>query len=265
MPGYNHLPGCTCGWCLKSGRSSRSPTRGEDGPSWLDYYQSGKYETLRSYTIPNAPCPVCGENVFFYRAESGGSVFFDSLGPPWPKHPCTDKAGPAKKSRNRASAVRFVSEGINPPPEVWVPVQLSVVAQYENWKFVEIKELQTGRKRTRLINASYDCPKNPAFFTNCEGGDKISWLRSAETGVEPIISNVYRIIFFPFAEPMLHDDIKNKQNLEDIYGLMHQNIMRLSRNEIIIQGLFFDKEQWLKVLDQWLSEKLKPGAPTHIW
>lgn len=39
--------------------------------------------------VPNAECPVCGAPVFFYRNEYGSKVFFDELGPPWPKHPCT--------------------------------------------------------------------------------------------------------------------------------------------------------------------------------
>lgn len=43
-----------------------------------------------SFTIPNASCPVCGARVFFYQNDFGSRVFFDSLGPPWPKHPCTD-------------------------------------------------------------------------------------------------------------------------------------------------------------------------------
>jgi hypothetical protein len=30
--------------------------------------------------------------VFYYCNEHGSSVFFDQLGPPWPKHPCTDHA-----------------------------------------------------------------------------------------------------------------------------------------------------------------------------
>jgi hypothetical protein len=33
---------------------------------------------------------VCGAAVFFYRSPHGGRVFFDELGIPWPKHPCTD-------------------------------------------------------------------------------------------------------------------------------------------------------------------------------
>jgi hypothetical protein len=34
-------------------------------------------------------CPVCGASVFFVR-HNGGSVWFDNLGWPWPKHPCMD-------------------------------------------------------------------------------------------------------------------------------------------------------------------------------
>ncbi|MEH0927022.1 hypothetical protein [Micromonospora sp. CPCC 205558] len=39
---------------------------------------------------PNARCPLCGAPVYFYANEHGSRVFFDELGPPWPKHPCTD-------------------------------------------------------------------------------------------------------------------------------------------------------------------------------
>ena len=42
-----------------------------------------------SYVNPNAHCPVCGAEVYFYQSPYGGRVFFDELGPPWPKHPCT--------------------------------------------------------------------------------------------------------------------------------------------------------------------------------
>lgn len=36
----------------------------------------------------NARCPICGKNVFYYTNTHGSAVFFDELGPPWPKHPC---------------------------------------------------------------------------------------------------------------------------------------------------------------------------------
>lgn len=46
------------------------------------------------YVNPNANCPVCGAEVFFYQNENGSRVYFDELGPPWPKHPCMDQQSP---------------------------------------------------------------------------------------------------------------------------------------------------------------------------
>lgn len=43
-----------------------------------------------AFVNPNAKCPVCDKSVFFYQNEIGSRVYFDELGPPWPKHPCTD-------------------------------------------------------------------------------------------------------------------------------------------------------------------------------
>ena len=34
-------------------------------------------------------CPICGATVYFVR-HNGGCVWLDSLGWPWPKHPCFD-------------------------------------------------------------------------------------------------------------------------------------------------------------------------------
>jgi len=49
------------------------------------------YKIGTTYVNPNAHCPVCGAGVFFYRSPDEGRVFFDELGPPWPKHACTDQ------------------------------------------------------------------------------------------------------------------------------------------------------------------------------
>ena len=48
------------------------------------------YSVSARYVNPNAVCPVCNAPVFFYQNEVGSRVYFDELGPPWPKHPCTD-------------------------------------------------------------------------------------------------------------------------------------------------------------------------------
>lgn len=75
--GFNHPPDCNCGW---GGVYYGAP---ESHPSLAWPMAPG------SFINPNAKCPVCGAAVFFYRSPDGGRVFFDELGPPWPKHPCT--------------------------------------------------------------------------------------------------------------------------------------------------------------------------------
>lgn len=76
--GHGHSPNCDCGW----GGVNHNPWQPNIRPDW---------SSKDSHTIPNARCPQCRNQVFFYRSPEGGTVFFDSLGPPWPKHPCTDK------------------------------------------------------------------------------------------------------------------------------------------------------------------------------
>jgi hypothetical protein len=52
------------------------------------------------FVVPNARCPECGESVYYYQNDAGSRVFFDELGWPWPKHPCTDngtKVQPSSK------------------------------------------------------------------------------------------------------------------------------------------------------------------------
>jgi hypothetical protein len=82
---WNHPINCTCGWGGDGhlGRNS-SGSLYDRSPSL-----SSVALQYSSYTNPNASCPVCGKKVFFYESLNGGRVYFDELGPPWPKHPCT--------------------------------------------------------------------------------------------------------------------------------------------------------------------------------
>ena len=47
-----------------------------------------KFDSNTSFTVPNAICQSCGKSVFYYENSYGSRVLFDSLGPPWPIHPC---------------------------------------------------------------------------------------------------------------------------------------------------------------------------------
>lgn len=85
---WNHHPSCSCGWGgggYSGGSSSSGVTLFNKYP-----YVPAITSSYESYTNPNALCPVCKDQVFFYQSPDGGRVFFDELGPPWPKHGCTD-------------------------------------------------------------------------------------------------------------------------------------------------------------------------------
>jgi hypothetical protein len=98
---FRHPSGCTCGWGGEGHLGRR-----DDGyfgnyityPSTAEYLWRGSQRnaTYDSYVNPNARCPVCRADVYFYQSPYGGRVFFDDLGPPWPKHPCTDNSGSHK-------------------------------------------------------------------------------------------------------------------------------------------------------------------------
>jgi len=116
---WNHPPNCTCGWGgeghlgIRTGGSAHSALAG--------FARLGA--SLGSFTNPNAHCPVCGADVFFYASPDGGRVFFDELGPPWPKHPCTDNGStpirsvprpPMMRARTGRRAYSWQEEGWEP-------------------------------------------------------------------------------------------------------------------------------------------------------
>ena len=127
---WNHDPGCSCGWGgegRQGGYSSNlTATPYDAGRIWSRH---GRLEN-KSFTTPNANCPICGARVFFHQAINGGRVYFDSLGPPWPKHPCMDRSlanrNDAFQSGNRPK--KQAEEGIEPrnilhgsPSRIWEP------------------------------------------------------------------------------------------------------------------------------------------------
>ena len=97
---WNHAHDCDCGFGGQAaGVVSAEERAAASGLKWL----GGHSPAFESFVIPNALCPVCGERVFFYQSEDGGRVFFDHLGPPWPKHPCTDSSVVKVRADNKAA------------------------------------------------------------------------------------------------------------------------------------------------------------------
>lgn len=115
---WNHSPYCTCGWG-GAGHFGR-PARNE-------YTNHAKWPvgippingSINSITVPNAQCPVCSALVFYYCNEYGSSVFFDELGPPWPKHPCTNHTVIAQPIAPSAGAVTSYSRAPHWSREGW--------------------------------------------------------------------------------------------------------------------------------------------------
>lgn len=100
MPGYNHYPSCPCGWCVKGRMGLSQRYAFEQSFRYRDAELLLQRHHVRSriacYVNPNARCPICDEPVFFYANAAGSRVYFDDLGPPWPKHPCTDRGAMPK-------------------------------------------------------------------------------------------------------------------------------------------------------------------------
>lgn len=44
---------------------------------------------------------------FFYQNEFGSRVYFDDLGPPWPKHPCTDNTNYLSTSKKTSAKLIY--------------------------------------------------------------------------------------------------------------------------------------------------------------
>lgn len=117
----NHPSNCKCGF--------GGDTGGAGAVSRLSQHPTGlRFEDIRSYTNPNALCPECGAPVFYYQSPYGGRVFFNELGPPWPKHPCTDNGRPV------SLIIALVSSPTQPPSwesDGWMPITFSGSARME--------------------------------------------------------------------------------------------------------------------------------------
>jgi len=111
---WNHPADCNCGWGGDGhfGGGGFGGYGGGGGSTFRSTFDGEVFEfsfvTFPSYVNPNARCPVCGADVYFYQSPYGGRVFFDDLGPPWPKHPCTDNPVVRHHFSSAESRARFL-------------------------------------------------------------------------------------------------------------------------------------------------------------
>ena len=201
MTGFNHYADCGCGWCVNYGGRSRT-----NRPQLLaDLRQRDAVNVLKSnaarsisgcYVNPNAKCPVCGDAVYFYANEHGSRVFFDDLGPPWPKHHCTDnprepvypRGAPTRRTRGlmqeliaAANAAGLFKNKVfgRRIPEEWSLLVVVTVDRHgdENTVAAEFLDSQNG-ETTQFKCQSTDPILEPGDLVNMKGSE-ISFVHKA--------------------------------------------------------------------------------------
>lgn len=130
---------------------------------------------LAVFNRPNATCPVCGATVYFYSNSSGGKVYFDALGPPWPKHPCMDSQSVASPW----GQIRPATSQVQPLPSAHAAVgsTLDIGEDFHDqrrYRECSVLDVRRRGRGTRLL-----------LQFGGERGPWGPWLSSVNMSVEP--------------------------------------------------------------------------------
>ena len=176
MPGHNHYPNCSCGWCQGGG--------GGGGGARLSYGSLPAAGTRTTWDgdgccYPTS-CPICGASVFFVR-HNGGSVWFDSLGKPWPKHSCFFDDGYGVRLRTRlgqpSEGTRFSFFGVVLETVVTNPGKSGRI----------VVQCSDGRKIDEQFNTTSDLTKYPGSLVVVEEGEPGRYLLHGVKGRNSVI------------------------------------------------------------------------------
>lgn len=184
---WNHPPWCDCGWGGDTGGGrgnvgAASPVRQIRVPDGLDWSETRR-ATLQSFVNPNARCPVCGANVFYYQSPYGGRVFFDELGPPWPKHPCTDtyvasgNRSPILPPTGHSSSSRAASRH-----DRWLPLIVERTEQGEAKDLIFFDRGSSGLAGALLSVPAGTFRSVPLFWRRHEPDPSLVEISGIETG-----------------------------------------------------------------------------------
>jgi len=122
--------------------------------------------TYDSFVNPRAVCPKCLQKVFYYQSPYGGKVFFDTLGPPWPKHPypCSDRNTQIQEQTERNQHLQGCSTAASNPiypwqAEGWEPLCTISIHEVHSNKFISIRGIYKGNEISVYIKNETDFPK----------------------------------------------------------------------------------------------------------
>lgn len=161
--GNNHRHDCGCGWCISTWESAgidrgaiRRTFAQQDALRVLRESRAGDARA-KCFVNPNAQCPVCGAAVFFYQNSLGSRVYFDQLGPPWPKHPCTNilraqtpgTAIQRPAARGRGERIELI--GAARQVRKYEEVRVAPAGYPIDWQMVEILHLKRTATKNLII------------------------------------------------------------------------------------------------------------------
>lgn len=130
-------------------------------------FKSGRSWPRRFLDVgePNATCPVCGEDVWFFRNVNGGSAYFDALGKPWPKHPCMD----SRMINDRTADWQAQVEYAEAYDEEEDPSVLDTKAAYTGWALalLDVHMLEADIRRAEgLVKRAIAATQRPTDSTD---------------------------------------------------------------------------------------------------
>jgi hypothetical protein len=134
-------------WDARQHELLRAGLRQQDASSLL-----AKHSVRRAsacFVIPNARCPLCSAAVYFYANQFGSRVYFDDLGPPWPKHPCTDNPRQKIEAHEEPSGAPI-------PRKLGLMRELIEAANVTGMLRGKAAGVRSGREWTLLVITSVD-------------------------------------------------------------------------------------------------------------
>lgn len=230
LTGHNHYPWCACGWCVGGNRSggvvSTEPLEKPLRPVYSEYEKQQATQTLKGYGAtsysrcfvnPNASCPVCGQPVYFYANKNGSRVFFDELGQPWTKHPCTDNertASGSVRARPSSRPGAEIKEILSAEQKIDQRIlPLGRKATRDSWKLAVVIEVHFAdfRMEVQVEDLSSQNNQKHCFFIHCEQpllaeGDLVSLRQETFSFLHPLsledieVTNGDRLVDFEALE-----------------------------------------------------------------
>lgn len=146
----------------------------------------------RHYTQGNARCPVCSASVYFFTLENNGRVYFDEVGPPWPKHPCTDRHDGASLAPSASGLI-----GQDQQAQSWE----------KGWALLTQMSVEAAERSTLRVSASLSGEGFVAFVRDDVFGDvesSATFLQDSYIQTRPGLNGQFELaLLTPELRPML--------------------------------------------------------------